>query len=158
MRDLNTFNVLSHELKAKTGHNGHSELLQETFHAEPSSSAFPYLEEVIVAAKKHPYAMLAAMISIASLVVAAVVTVSVALFTGVFLMYGTMRDIQAKQVTILEQQAETRGQISVIKTVHMTTLARQDIMVSLMSKESQQQIAVFDKANPRQVFPQPEKQ
>lgn len=122
--------------------------------APPDDNAFPYLEQIIVAAKQHPYTMLALMISVAGIVIAAIVTVSVALFTGVFLMYGTMRDVQAKQEVIMEQQSETREQVNLVKTVYMTTLARQDVMLSLMSKESQQQMQAFDRANPRQIFPE----
>lgn len=131
--------------------NGKQGILQEP--EAPDGNAFPYLEQIVVAAKQHPYAMLAAMISVASIVIVAVVTVAVATFTGAFLMYGTMRDIQAKQEMIIRDVAETKGQVSVIKTLSASTYARQDFMVGLMTKENQERVNAHDRNNPRPLPP-----
>lgn len=106
-----------------------------------------------MAARKHPYAMLAAMISIASIVVVAVTTVAVSIFGGMFLMYGTMRDIQANQAVIIDQQVKVEGQVSVVKTYSASILGRQDFMIGLMTKEQQERVNAYDRANPRVLLP-----
>ena len=107
-------------------------------------------------ANKYPYSALAAMIAVASLVVGTIVTLGVAGFTGAFLMYGEMTNTRAKLDNILEQQVEIKGQVSVIKTIHQATLARQDFMNGLMSKENQDALNAYDRTHPRIPVPESE--
>ena len=153
-------NVRTHSTHAAQRNGGTGQLADvEAQHGEPeppNPSPLPYLEDIMAIASKYPYSALAAMIAVASLVVGTIVTLGVAGFTGAFLMYGEMTNTRAKLDNILEQQVEIKGQVSVIKTIHQATLARQDFMNGLMSKENQDALNAYDRTHPRIPVPESE--
>lgn len=150
----NELNVNAQRTTYKEHKNGKGvfTVLQETF--DGPGSPFPYLEDLMNTAAKYPYSALGAMIAIASVVIAAVVTVSVAMFAGVFLMYGSMREIQANQRVLMDTVVEVKGQVSVVKTIAQSGLARQDFMIGMMTKEQQEAMNAYDRTHPRPLLPE----
>lgn len=132
-------------IKPSISQNGNKtrEGLQET-----AQEAFPYLEKMRVMAQKNPYAMLGAMIAVASIVVAAVVTFSVAIFTGAFLLYGKMSGMEVSQRQILEKLSENENEVKVLRTYEASVLARQNYIAGLMDSKRKEQLNQYDKANP----------
>lgn len=158
-RESDNVNVRTHGIRAATRNGGTGQLVDiEVQHGEPElqeqKQPLPYLEDVMVIAKKYPYSALGIMIAVASVVIAATVTIGVAMFTAFFLMYGDVRAMKADQATMLKEIAEVRGQVQVIKTIHSATLARQDVMTTLMSKENQETVNAYDRTRPRIPLPE----
>lgn len=157
MRREADVDVRTHGIRAAKRNGGTGRLQDfEGERGEPGSTdtPLPYLEDIMGVASKYPYSALAAMIAIAGVIVAAVVTLGVAMFTGMFLMYGQQARSETKLDTVLQRQTQMEGQISVIKTIYMSNLARQDVMITLMPKSEQEQMNAYDRANPR--IPMPE--
>lgn len=113
----------------------------------------------MVAAKRHPYAMLTAMISVAGLVIVAVTTLAVSIITGMLLMYGQMRENTAEvrsntalMVTILKKQdsieAAQTAQGNAIRAYEAANGNRLGIIVGLMSPSSQRAYTAYSQANP----------
>jgi hypothetical protein len=155
-KSLHKESMLRVERQRETKTNGNGSASAETVLQEAVGlprMPLPYLEDIMAVASKYPYSALAAMIAIASLIVGTIVTLGVAGFTGAFLMYGELTSTRTKLDSIIEAQAEIKGQVSVIKTIHQATLARQDVMNTLMSKESQEQMNAYDRAHPRYPLP-----
>lgn len=125
--------------------------------AEPEQDAFPYLEQMSVAARKHPYAALGAMIAVAGIIVAAIVTMAVAVFTGMFMMYGTMRETTANQVQIQQSlmaiQKQQTDDMNAVRAYASNNARRNEFIVGLLSRQSQAAIAEWDRANPRPELP-----
>src|SRR6185436_12731633 len=71
-----------------------------------SYQEFPYLEKIDMVAQKNPYAMLGAMIGIAAIVITAVNTFAIAIFTAAFLLYGTVSEMNVTQKTMLDKMTE----------------------------------------------------
>lgn len=124
--------------------------LQDVAHiSEPSTDTpFPRLEAVLASAIKNPYAAIAAMIAVASLIVTAIVGVAASMFAAVFIMYGTMNQTTAKLDTVIKQLDENKTEAKVMRTYTASTLSRQNFMVGLMTRDQQRAVAEYDKNNP----------
>lgn len=103
-------------------------------------------------AKKYPYAMLTAIISIASVVVICITTLSVAIIGSVFMMYGTMREIQSQQQTQMDQLAAIRVQQrddgNAMRAYEAANGKRTEFMIGLMSTTQQRQMNEYDQTHP----------
>ena len=130
--------------------------MQESWDKEVSE-AFPYLEDLGMVARKHPYAMLTAIISIATVVMICVTTLGVSIIGGVFIMYGSMRSIETQQTAILSRLDQQDNENKLTRTYNATVLSRQNFMVGLMDPKQQKQMNEYDKANPVR-FPDKPKQ
>lgn len=136
------------------GQSSPAEVLQSELHLPRPDEPFPYLENIMVAAKKYPYAAIGVMISIAAVVISAVTVLAVSIGGGMFLMYGEMKANTALLKTSLDQQVAIEGQVKVVKTIAQATLARQDFMTGLMTKEQQERVNAYDRTNPRTPAPE----
>ncbi len=119
-------------------------------------AAFPYLEKIGVTARKHPYAMLAAIIGAVGTVLVTIASACVILFSSFFTMYGTMREMQAQQKVFIENQAVLMSELKVMRTYNTSVLSRQNFIAGLMSPEDQKRLMDFDRANPLYQPPQPQ--
>lgn len=143
--DVHTRNIQArHGLRPANGKQG----ILEDPEAAALDSAFPYLGQIIVAAKNHPYAMLIGIVTAVGSVLVAIGTLAVITVGGMFSMYGTMREMKAQQATIIDQQATYVNEIKVLRTYEASVLSRQNFIAGLMSAESQQRLNDFDRANP----------
>jgi hypothetical protein len=124
--------------------------------AEPDTP-FPYLEDVMAAARKHPYAALGAMIGVAGIVVAAIVTVAVSVFTGMFLMYGTMKETTTNQIQIQQSliaiQKQQTDDMNAVRAYESNISRRTEFIVGLMTPQQQKSVAEYDAVNPRIELP-----
>src|SRR5215813_639337 len=112
---------------------------------ESLDTAFPYLERIGMVAKKNPYAMLTIIVSIASVVIIAITTLSVSVIGSVFIMYGKMNTIEAKQETIIQRLDKQDNEDKLTRTYNATVLSRQNYMVGLMDGKQQQKMTEYDK-------------
>lgn len=105
-----------------------------------------------MAAKKYPHTALAAMIAIASTVIAAVTVLAVSIIGGMFLMYGQMRELSATQQTILTQYQETRAATenngNVMRAYEAANGKRIEFLVGLMTSQQQSQVNEYDRTHP----------
>ena len=113
----------------------------------------PYLETIVVAAKKYPYTAIGVMISIAAVVISAVTVLSVSVIGGMFIMYGQMTKIAATQETILTQYAETRAEVqntgNVMRAYEAANGKRIEFLVGLMSPQQQARANEYDRTHPQ---------
>lgn len=139
--------------------------LQDETPNEPTThdpdEPFPYLEKFMVAVKKYPYTAIGVMIGIASLVIGAVVTVSVAVGGGMFLMYGEMKANTALMTQILnkqtaiEQRQDDDGKV--MRAYASVNGKRIEFVIGLLSKESQEKVNQYDRAHPDPLLPDAER-
>src|SRR5262249_24043049 len=92
--------------------------------------------------------MLTIIVSIASVVIIAITTLSVSVIGSVFIMYGKMNTIEAKQETIIQRLDKQYNEDKLTRTYNATVLSRQNYMVGLMDGKQQQKMTEYDKANP----------
>lgn len=118
---------------------------------------FPYLEDAMVIARKYPYSALGVMIGIATIIVAALVTVAVSVFTGMFLMYGTMRETTANQIQIQQSlvviQKQQTDDMNAVRAYSSNNARRTEFIVAMLSPEGQRRISEWDKSNPQPELP-----
>lgn len=130
-------------------------------------SPFPYLETILTIAKRYPYSALMAMIAIASVVISAVVVLSVSVIGGMFLMYGemrqntaSMRENQATMVLILnKQQTIENRQIdsgNIMRAYMAHNGEKVGMIVGLLTPDKQRAINSWDKAHPAPQTPKEE--
>jgi hypothetical protein len=132
---------------SSNGQNAATKTLQGS-QQDHASTAFPYLEKIQVMAQKNPYAMLGAMIGVAAIVVTAVTTFAIAIFTGAFLLYGKMSGMEVSQRQILEAFNKNEEEVKVLRTYEASVLARQNYIAGLMDAKRKDQLNQYDKANP----------
>jgi hypothetical protein len=121
--------------------------MQETFEVE-ADDPFPYLEQISVVAKRHPYAMLAGIITAVGSVLVAIGTGVAVVVSSMFTMYGTMTAMQADQKAFIENQAVIVNELKVMRTYNASVLSRQNFIAGLMSPDDQKRLMEFDRANP----------
>lgn len=167
-KELNHLSVHSRATNAAGRNNRHPISLQETKHRDSGpleldlepDTPFPYLETIVTAAKRYPHAALAAMISIASVVIAAVTVLAVSVIGGMFLMYGEMRQNTALMGDILKKQQviETRqlDDGKVMRAYESANGKRIEFVVGLMTKEQQQRMNEYDRTHPAPLMPEKE--
>ena len=130
--------------------NGGGISLQEALEVIETQPEPPYppLEAILTTARKYPLTAIAIMVSIAALVVGAVVTLAISVIGGMFLMYGTMNQNTAQLATISKQLEENKTEQKVMRTYTASTLSRQNFMVGLLTRDQQRAISEYDKNNP----------
>lgn len=105
-----------------------------------------------MAAKKHPHTTLAAMIAVASTVIAAVTVLAVSIIGGMFFIYGTVREMSATQQTILTQYQETRAATenngNVMRAYEAANGKRIEFLVGLMTAQQQARANEYDRTHP----------
>lgn len=111
-------------------------------------AAFPFLEQISVTAKKHPYLTLAGIVALVGTVLSAIVGACVILFSSFFTMYGEMRETRAELKSLRSDIAIYVSEAKVSRTYSASVLARQNFIAGLMSKEAQQRLAEYDRVNP----------
>ena len=147
------------QARERAGVTSDLEQLQDTLLRPQDAESFPYLENLMAAARKYPYAALGAMITVAGIVIAAIVTVAVSVFTGMFLMYGTMKETTTNQIQIqnaliaIQKQQTDDG--NAIRAYESNRARRTEFIVGLMSPENQKAIAQWDAVNPAPELPKP---
>ena len=118
----------------------------------------------MTAVKKYPHAALAAMISIAAVVISAVTVLAVSIIGGMFLMYGemrqntaTMRENQATMVQILQkQQTIENRQIdagNIMRAYEMHNNEKLGVVISLLPPERQAAFYAWSKVHPAPKIP-----
>lgn len=124
--------------------------LPESLQAESTAihRAFPYLEAIAVTAKKNPYAMLTIIVAIASVVIIAVTTLSIAIIGSVFIMYGKMSAMEVQQKSILDELVANKQEVKVLRTYEASVLSRQNYIAGLMDNNAKKQLNQYDIANP----------
>lgn len=162
-KELNVSNVHEHTIDARRriGINGKLQAISHSSEAKQDQpdSPFPYLETIVAAAKKYPYAAVGVMISIAAVVISAVTVLSVSVIGGMFLMYGemrqntaTMRENQATMLQILnKQQTIENRQIdagNIMRAYEAANGKRVEFMVGLMSPGQQRAMNAYNRSNP----------
>lgn len=147
--------------------NEHRRAFQQHKQGQPSGALheildqpdepFPYLEKMTVVVKKHPYAAIGAMISIAAIVISAITVISVSIGGGMFLMYGEMNRNTALMQQILTKQEviETRqlDDGKVMRAYEAANGKRIEFMVGLMTKEQQERMNNYDRIHPSPLMP-----
>lgn len=154
MRNLQDVNARRTAYRQHERSNGAHIDLPEIMQDQASESdsdpfeAFPYLENIVLTAKKHPYAMLAGIVTMVGTVLVAIASACVILFSSFFTMYGTMREMQAQQKQFIEQQQSLTNELKVMRTYNASILARQNFIAGMMTPDSQRRLNEYDKANP----------
>lgn len=161
MQNVANVNARRHAQGAgkRNGSTGELSDLEREYSQIKPDSPFPYLETIVTAAKKYPHAALAAMISVAALVISAVTVLAVSIIGGMFLMYGemrqntaTMRENQATMVQILnKQQTIENRQIeagNIMRAYEAANGKRIEFIVGMMSPNQQRAINAYNKSNP----------
>lgn len=138
--------------------NGKQGILHPRFDYEPQpidavvgeseSAVFPYIEQLVTVSKKHPWGVLAAIVTAVGSVLVAIGTLAVIVVGGMFSMYGTMRELKVQQATIIEQQMVYTNEIKVLRTYEASVLSRQNFIAGLMSQDMQKRLNEYDRSNP----------
>lgn len=108
----------------------------------------PFARDFMSATEKHPYIVVGLMITVVGIVMAALVTIAVTVIGGMFSVYGTMNAMKAEQAILVQQVAEYRNDIKVLRTYEASVLARQNYIAGLMTPDDQRRLNEFDRANP----------
>lgn len=127
-------------------------------------SAFPFLENIRVATRKHPYAVIAAIVTAAVSVIGAIIGAVVFVAVAGFQMYGTQQATLARIDSLLNQNTELRQELSIIRkqqTDDMNAVRayasndarRTEFIVGLMTPTQQRAVSQFDRSNPRLELP-----
>lgn len=147
--------------RQRTGQNGDFSQLPDSLHLRRADDDpfeyFPYLERIMAGVRKYPYAALGAMIAIAGVIIAAVVTLAVSLFTGMFLMYGQLRETTAKQEqiqsTLMAIQKQQTDDMNAVRAYESNVSRRTEFIVGLMTPANQRSVAEYDRGNPKLDLP-----
>lgn len=130
--------------------------LQESF--DRPDEPFPYLEKLVVAIKKYPYAAIGVMISIAAVIVSAITVLAVSIIGGMFLMYGEMKEntalmqeIKNNQKAIEERQLNDGN---VMRAYEASNGKRIEFVVGMLSKDAQEKVNQYDRAHPSPLMPE----
>lgn len=127
-------------------------------------SAFPFLENIRVATRKHPYAVIAAIVTAAVSVISAIVGAIVFVAIAGFQMYGTQQATLTRVDTLLNQNSELRQEVAAMRkqqTDDMNAVRayasndarRTEFIVGLMTPTQQRAVAQYDRGNPRLELP-----
>src|SRR5262249_21137746 len=118
---------------------------------------FPYVEDIMSVARKYPYAALGAMISIAGIIIGALVTIAISIFIGMFAMYGEMKATTANQVAIQAAlgaiQKQQTDDMNAVRAYASNNARRTEYIVAMLSPEGQRRIAQWDHDNPQPELP-----
>lgn len=113
---------------------------------------FPFLEVLVKQAKDSPFLVVGIMISIAAIIVAAVMSLTVGFGIFLFTMNGTMHEIKAQQSTILVQQAKLQSDVdstgTAMRAYEAANGKRIEFMVGLMTQSQQRAVNAYTMANP----------
>lgn len=124
----------------------------------------PIVEAVTVTAKKHPYAVIAAIVTAAVTVISTIVGAIVFVAVGAFTMYGTQRETLTELKALRQDYTEVSTRLSAIQkqqTDDMNAVRayasndsrRTEFIVGLMTPTQQRAVNQFDRANPRLELP-----
>lgn len=137
--------------------NSLQSIVQEHEETQPDSP-FPFLEVALKKAKDSPFVVIGIMISIAAIIVGAVMSLTVGFGIFLFTMNGTMHEIKAQQSTILDtQSAIIKQQVedgNAMRAYEAANGKRAEFMVGLMSRDQQRAVNEYNQANPIPRMPQ----
>lgn len=137
-------NVHRTEFRRHEKSNGANIRLPETL----QRPKLPFAQDLASAMDKHPYVVVGLMITVVGIVMAAIVTVALAVIGGMFSVYGTMNAMKAEQTILIQQVAEYRNDVKVLRTYEASVLARQNYIAGLMTPDDQRRLNEYDRANP----------
>ena len=148
--------------RASRRHNGNGNVPIPLHGRQPEQSQpdspFPFLETLTMKAKESPFLVVGIMISIAAIIVGAVMSLTVGFGIFVFSMNGTMHEIKAKQDTILEQLSTTAMDVDNMGTAMRAYEAangkRAEFIAGLMTRDKQRAINEYDQAHPLPRMPE----
>lgn len=111
----------------------------------------------MVTAKQNPTATIGLMIGIASLVIGTCVTVALAAFGGMFLMYGEMtrntallNQVIATQA-VIQQQQDDDGKV--MRAYAAVNGKRVEFIIGTLPSDVQERINQYDRAHPDPLLP-----
>lgn len=130
----------------------------------PILTAMPFLETLPVTIKKHPYAVIAAIVTAAVSVIGAIIGAVVFVAVAGFQMYGTQQATLTRIEALLNQNTELRQEVAAMRkqqTDDMNAVRayasndsrRTEFIVGLMTPTQQRSVAQFDRSNPRLELP-----
>lgn len=111
-------------------------------------SAFPFLEDIRVATRRHPYAVIAAIVTAAVSVIGAIIGAVVFVAVAGFQMYGTQQATLTEIRQLRQENAVITSELKVMRTYNTSILSRQNFIAGLMSPDDQKRLNEFDRANP----------
>lgn len=124
----------------------------------------PIVETITVTAKKHPYAVIAAIVTAAVTVISTIVGAVVFVAIAGFQMYGTQQATLTRVDALLTQNTELRQEVTAMRkqqTDDMNAVRayasndsrRTEFIVGLMTPTQQRAVAQYDRGNPRLELP-----
>lgn len=141
--------------------NGVSGSLQDIVHEHEETqpdSPFPFLEVALKKAKDSPFVVIGIMISIAAIIVGAVMSLAVGFGIFLFNMNGTMHEVKAQQTVILEQLAKTQGDVenngNVMRSYEAANGKRSEYQIGLMTRDQQRAMNEYDQSHPLPKMPE----
>lgn len=157
LKEVDNLSARSRASKASERHPGDGETLPAFAHfgqhqQDQPDSPFPFLEELLRRAKDSPFVVIGVMISIAAIIVGAVMSLTVGFGIFLFTMNGTMHEVKQQQTTSIEQLSEIKKQQTedgnAMRAYEAANGKRIEFIVALLSKDQQQVINDYDRAHP----------